>query len=344
VGWGRAGSIASAMGATSWRAGSPSQPGQVKAKRYSDTQLREKADEACVHGLAAACFDFQRPPLFTNQGISIAYRKVGLELLACMAEGGTACTPSADARDALSRAQSRAVSDAREAAEANVVDLGRKCDANDASACSDLTRHYLEGTDKDPVRGGVLARRACDLGSAAGCFDVARLHGSGDGVPRDEARALAANARAEELALREACSPTGDLATCVQTGGHLNASSAARATALAPDMARRACDTGAVPACLDVAPLGHRWAVHPAGSGASAEYHDRYLALSRDACAQGTGSGCLVIAESLDGRHLGNGRTSTRRRATRRRAATKHTTSSAALSLPGCTSEAKLSR
>jgi TPR repeat protein len=155
---------------------------QARPKRYTDVELREKASLACEQGMAAACFDLQRPPLFTSKTLSIAYGRIGAELLGCVEDGGTTCMPSAYALDALTSAKSRAASEVAEAAEANIVDLQRKCDAKVASACSDLAQHYLEGPTKDSVRGAALAQRACDLGGSAGCFTVAALYGTGEGL------------------------------------------------------------------------------------------------------------------------------------------------------------------
>src|ERR1019366_408027 len=262
--------------------------------------LREKAGQACEHGLAAACFDFARPPLFTSAAVSLAYRRIRDELYACTVDGGTGCTPSAGARDAVASALSQAATAAEEAASAAVVDRQRRCDANVAEACAEVARHYLEAPTKDSVRAAALARRGCDLGSAAGCFTLSSLYGSGDGLPRDEARALAANARAEELARADARGAGGSMEGCIGIIKGLNASNAERSTALAPDTARAYCEQGDPMMCMDLARLyftgGPTVAKDPAKV---AEYQGAAMRLWKDACDRGVGSACRTVALSL---------------------------------------------
>jgi TPR repeat protein len=241
-----------------------------------------------------------RPPLFTSTAVSLAYRRIGDELYACMVDGGTGCTPSAGARDGVASALSQTATAAQEAASAAVVDRQRRCDANVGQACGELASHYLEAPSKDSARAAALARRACDLGDAAGCFTLSSLYGSGDGLPRDEARALATNARAEELARAGACGAGGSMEGCIGIIKGLNASNAERSTALAPDTARASCEQGDPLMCMDLARLyftgGPTVAKDPAKA---AQYQGAAMRLWKDACERGVGSACRTVAVSL---------------------------------------------
>ncbi|MCA9557441.1 MAG: SEL1-like repeat protein, partial [Myxococcales bacterium] len=46
---------------------------------------------------------------------------------------------------------------------------------------------------------------ACEAGHAVACADLATMHGRGDGVPRDEAKARGLMQRACDLGLPVAC-------------------------------------------------------------------------------------------------------------------------------------------
>jgi TPR repeat protein len=280
---------------------------QATRKRFTEAELREKAGEACEGGMAAACYDLARPPLFTSAILSAAYRRIGAELNACSLDGGAACMPSADALDGLARAKSAAASEAIELADAKLADLQRQCDASVGSACSDLAQHYLEGPAKDPVHAASLARRACDLGSGAGCFVLAALYGAGEGVPRDEAQALAYNARAEDLTQGKACGDAGSVESCIGTIKWLNVSNADRSTALAPDTAHAGCAAGDPSMCMDLARLYARGSgLFDAGvqkdPATAAQFQEKAVALWQDRCERGEGAACRVMALSLQRR------------------------------------------
>jgi TPR repeat protein len=279
---------------------------QVTRKRFTEAELREKAGEACEGGMAAACYDLARPPLFTSATLAAAYRRIGAELSACSLDGGAVCMPSADMLDALARAKSAAASEAIESADAKLADLQRRCDAGLGSACSALAQHYLEGPAKDPVRAVPLARRACDLGSGAGCFALSSLYGAGEGLPRDEAQALAFNARAEELTRREVCEDdAGSIEACISIIKGLNASNAERSTALAPDTAHAGCAAGDPAMCMDLARL-YAQGGGPLGAGGAkkdlamaAQFQGKAVALWKERCERGEGAACRVMAQSL---------------------------------------------
>jgi uncharacterized protein len=119
-------------------------------------------------------------------------------------------------------------------------------------------------------------------------------------LQHDETRALAANARAEDLARSDACGLSGSMDGCIGTIKVLNRSSAARSTALAPETARTACEAGDAMMCADLARLYFTGGpTAPKDPAKAAEYQSKAVQLSKEACERGVGGACLAVANSI---------------------------------------------
>jgi len=75
-----------------------------------------------------------------------------------------------------------------------VAALKRACDLGSGAGCAHLAFLYATGTvvAQDDVRATPLYVRACDLGDARGCYNVGLMYAAGRGVAADTARAIAA--------------------------------------------------------------------------------------------------------------------------------------------------------
>jgi hypothetical protein len=91
---------------------------------------------------------------------------------------------------------------------------GRGCDAGDGDSCNNATFLLPRATADDDVKRTSLQRRACELGSAAGCMNFAQDLADGRGVTRDEAAAVALDRKwceVDPAAHRSACVAWGSL-------------------------------------------------------------------------------------------------------------------------------------
>jgi TPR repeat protein len=61
--------------------------------------------------------------------------------------------------------------------------LGRACDLGQSQGCLALVQFVLRD-------GGAVLRRSCDKADGASCFILGSLYHNGDGIPKDDARAL----------------------------------------------------------------------------------------------------------------------------------------------------------
>lgn len=67
--------------------------------------------------------------------------------------------------------------------------LAQACEKDERAACVTLGMAYLQGlygVEKDPKKTVPLLRKACDLGSVAGCTNACVMYRNGDGVPQNE--------------------------------------------------------------------------------------------------------------------------------------------------------------
>ena len=82
--------------------------------------------------------------------------------------------------------------------EGNVAPLGDACSKGRAASCTDLGNLFAtgNGVGKDERRAVALFTRACDAGDAAGCSNLGIMFVTGVGVGKDEARAAALFTRA----------------------------------------------------------------------------------------------------------------------------------------------------
>jgi TPR repeat protein len=63
----------------------------------------------------------------------------------------------------------------------------------------------MQAIPRDPAGAAPLFERACNGGHAASCSNLGLMHRRGDGVERDEAKAIAKLKRACELGMADAC-------------------------------------------------------------------------------------------------------------------------------------------
>lgn len=76
------------------------------------------------------------------------------------------------------------------------------CAKNRGTDCNMLGLRYragAEGLPRDSAKAAEAFQKACDLGAAIGCRNLATQYRSGDGVPKDEKRAAELTQRYEEL-------------------------------------------------------------------------------------------------------------------------------------------------
>ena len=82
--------------------------------------------------------------------------------------------------------------------------LKRACDLGSSAGCAHLAFLYATGTvvAQDDARATPLYVRACDLGDARGCYNVGLMYAAGRGVAADMARAMTAYDEAAAAAAR----------------------------------------------------------------------------------------------------------------------------------------------
>ena len=76
------------------------------------------------------------------------------------------------------------------------------CERDHALACRTAGYYLISGkqVQRDAQRGVSLYHKSCDLGDINGCLAASAVHRKGDGVPKDQSKAAAAEAKACELA------------------------------------------------------------------------------------------------------------------------------------------------
>jgi TonB family protein len=168
-------------------------------------------------------------------------------------------------------------------------ELAVHCDAGENEACDAAGLRALsgEGAPRDPARAAALFERTCARGSAVGCGTLGELRARGLGVARDDAAARALSLRACTAGHARACAVMGQL----QLDGLGGPADAGAARALF----RRACEGGAPFGCARLA-----W-VYEHGVDVPTDFA-RAASLYRDACAAREADACLRLALlTLDG-------------------------------------------
>ena len=149
-------------------------------------------------------------------------------------------------------------------------------------ACATLASAAPRAESQEPARPRA-SQEECDAGNDRACSALATLHWSGDGAPRDHARALQ---------LASGPCARGDAAGCetirlLFTAGD-DAARPGAGAALAT--LERGCVAGALGACAAIA------VAYQEGFGVKQD-RDRALALAERACSGAAGPGCRVAGE-----------------------------------------------
>jgi TPR repeat protein len=174
-----------------------------------------------------------------------------------------------------------------------------------------MGRRYIEGegvVTRDPRRAAALLARACEAGAgyAGACVTAGDLHWSGEGAPRDEARAIALYQRACELNECQQVDPAvlwplceaGEAIACHDLAGQLKIGAKAPKEAPgATGLFERACEAGHTQACLDLAD-DLRWG--DAEATADPARADTLIARAESllarACDEGDAEACFSLA------------------------------------------------
>ena len=90
---------------------------------------------------------------------------------------------------------------------AEIARLTAECQDGKFASCLELARRYQagEGVAKDEARAVAFDRKACDGGDATGCFDLAYAYDEGAGVAKDKARAAALYKQSCDADFAKAC-------------------------------------------------------------------------------------------------------------------------------------------
>jgi uncharacterized protein len=140
---------------------------------------------------------------------------------------------------------------------ADAAALAARCELGLAADCRTLGRLHLlgDGVAADDRLGAALATKACELGDPGGCGDLGVLYAIGRAVPQSDARAGALSRRACESGAALACSNEGALlaegAVGAPAGGTGRAEEPPGVRAVR--LFRRACDAGVPEGCLNLA-------------------------------------------------------------------------------------------
>lgn len=117
----------------------------------------------------------------------------------------------------------------------------RACKRGLALACRSGGLMLLEGMDEEPRSAAKLLRRACTLGDAEGCHQLARLYGDGKGVPRSLRKAF-------ELE-RKACAAEFAISCHNVAVAYQHGEGTAKNTERASEHFERACALGFADSC-----------------------------------------------------------------------------------------------
>jgi TPR repeat protein len=156
------------------------------------------------------------------------------------------------------------------------------CDGGDTTACSVLALMFEtgEGMPRDLARAATLYGQACDLGDMEGCTILGAMYASGQGVQRDLARAVGLQERACE---------GGDFVGCEGLGMLYEMGTGVLADyTRAADLYMEACDGGLASGCNRLGNMALN------GSGITAN-PERALELFAQACDGGDFSGCVNL-------------------------------------------------
>ncbi len=160
--------------------------------------------------------------------------------------------------------------------------LGRACDLGLARGCAELAEVLVDAEARDDARIVALYQRACDGGDAIGCNNLAAQYQRGIGVARDPARALAL--------YRRACDG-GAPAGCVNLGTfYEDGAGVARDEAKAAALYRGACDRGSRMGCNNLGLLYHDGHGVPRDPARAAD-------LFRRACDDGELPACINLGD-----------------------------------------------
>jgi len=156
------------------------------------------------------------------------------------------------------------------------------CDTGDATACSVLALMFEtgQGMPRDLARAATLYGQACQLGDMEGCTILGSMYHVGEGVPRDNARSVSLHEQACEGGEFVACESLGLL---YETGGGVLVDYDRAAT-----LYLQACDGGLASGCNR---LGNM-ALNGFGVDPNPE---RALELFAQACDGGNLSGCVNL-------------------------------------------------
>jgi TPR repeat protein len=205
-------------------------------------------------------------------------RTVALSWLAALAlavVGGACATPSGSAPGPAAPGPA-AASDVSEA----------RCTRGFPVACRDLGRAHLGGErPRDDRLAAAYATKACEIGEASGCADLAVLAAIGRGVPQDDKRAAALSRRACDAGSALGCSNLAVLAVEGATRFTPRPEEATEGGGRPMRLLRTACDAGVPEGCLN---LG---TVLEAGDLANRDAPAAALALGK-ACDAGLALAC----------------------------------------------------
>ncbi|MDH3207057.1 MAG: carboxypeptidase regulatory-like domain-containing protein, partial [Gemmatimonadota bacterium] len=156
------------------------------------------------------------------------------------------------------------------------------CGGGDATACSVLALMFEtgQGMPRDLARASALYGQACDLGDMEGCTILASMYGSGQGVERDMARAVSLHERACDGEEFTGCENLGLL---YETGAGVLVDYPHSA-----DLYGTACDGGLASACNRLGMMLQNGLGQPSNPEGALEYFAQ-------ACDGGETSGCVNL-------------------------------------------------
>jgi TPR repeat protein len=211
------------------------------------------------------------------------------------------------------------------------------CEAGDAAACHRVGSLYVRGPypwkavdgyqalkfyekacalgqEEGCTQALYWAEKDCEAGNGPSCSTLADRHQTGQGVPKDPAKALVFHEKACELSQEAGCTKVleadeeaceaGDAAACYGLGTkYENGQGAPKDPARALKFHEKACETGVLPACLGLA------LKYESGQGARKD-PARALMLFEKACVWGLYDACSRLPASFFKRRVFNGTTS----------------------------------
>lgn len=157
--------------------------------------------------------------------------------------------------------------------------MTKACDGGDAAGCGSLGLMYQngQGVTRDEFKAVSLYRKACDNGNARGCTDLGWMTELGRGAGKDPKTAVSLYRKACDAKDPMGCEHLGVM--------YLNGNGVTKSQEQAVALARKSCDGGYARGCHD---LG--W-VYESGTGVKQDY-SQAIVLNRKACDDGDSMGC----------------------------------------------------